>query len=131
MLTCINWDPSISRTIQSNALQTTAVCPPSTAPTLAPSYLPTKIPTLAPSYNPGNPTPSPTLAPTSSPTANMVTCTNNGGYGCCDLCKGLPCTMTFSSAVTNIGNFYKTYHQRYQELQIIIKEMERFNHVHQ
>ena len=109
VLTCINWDPSITRSLGYDALPTTAVCPPSKAPTLAPSLFPTKTPTISPSYLPGNPTPNPTVAPTSSPTATMVTCTSNEGHGCCSLCGSGPCTMTFSSAVNYIGTLDK-YH---------------------
>ena len=59
---------------------------------------------MAPSYLPGSPTPNPTLAPTASPTETMVTCTQNGGSGCCNLCENSPCTMMFSDDVTFIGN---------------------------
>ena len=83
---------------------------PTSAPT-APTALPTvspssKAPTLAPSYLAGSPTANPSIAPTASPTAKMVTCTQNGGNGCCDLCGSSPCTMSFSSSVTYIGNSY-------------------------
>jgi len=113
LLTCIDWDPSVARSIQQGALPTNTACPPSKAPTsapTAPTAVPTvspssKAPTLAPSYLAGSPTTNPSIAPTASPTANMVTCTQNGGNGCCNLCGISPCTMTFSSAVTYIGNY--------------------------
>ena len=115
--TCIYWDPSISRSIGSNALQTRTVCPPSTAPTLVPTVSPTKVPTVLPTYGAGKPTPSPsavptltpTLVPTYSPTTDhpVVECKSNGGSGCCSLCNSKPCTMTFSSDVTYIGMKYE------------------------
>jgi hypothetical protein len=38
-----------------------------------------------------------------------VTCTTNGGSGCCSLCTSSPCRMTFSSDVTSIGNYAFQY----------------------
>jgi len=81
---------------------------PTTAPSIAPTYrqrYPTPRPTAVPSFNPTfRPSAAPSKVPTSSPTnVNLITCSFNGGYGCCDLCESKPCSITFSDDVNYIG----------------------------
>ena len=51
------------------------------------------------------PSAEPTNAPTQYPTYAplYVTCSSQGGAGCCSLCTSSPCHMTFDSSVTSIG----------------------------